>query len=1024
MKEIQILNNGDPLYDIRRKINENFELVQQEVEEGSTDPLAKFGVNGGNETDGVADLLNVTDGTLSFKVGGEYPNLVMTSGDGVTTEIENINDLYLQNLTDGQYTIVVDGSNSNITDAEFYSQLLEPENPNAGDVWFNGESAYEKKNSQPTLEELASTGLTLNTLTKLDNYYLAISSNNTLYTSEDDGVTWTVRTIAPSGNAAYIGCVAFKNAFFLLTSDRQLYRINKAWQLERITSIYNGDSVVPNKLLVQNDILFAFAGGKSIYYTTTNENYWTATGIPEATIPRDIVFVDGKYYLFDNSGKIFTSTNLTDWTATQHTIQTPSCAKLYGDNILIGCVNGYLLVFNLQSDTIRQITPLKQDASITDIDILADGGVLIVGHKGICAVSYDLQNFTQLLQRDNLITATEGNFIVGSSGIHCKLVLQSTWVPYTYIPVGEVTISGGEVTYFTTYPYNSNGLHQASSSSFGLLRTAATVDEMNCSCTDAVLTPSNLYDLNNYRRVNTEYNVDDKVGCPYHHNLQLKCTQAGTTSGEALNTKDTLKAGDIIEDGTVTWVVEQLGSASNALTTTQITNCITEIPQDIKLELNDGVLTLKAGSVVIVPYGTEDLTSQYPKGATFINDNFKVYDTQFEDGKFFVWAEVQNDLSNSGSTTVVEERFVFINVSENGVTSLARSESGTSNTSTNSYTVYYNTATNKVASVASGTTLNYSLCKSLPVAKVYSNTSIIYSSIDQVFNGFGYIGSTVFVTKGVKVLIPNGRNEDGTLNNIEFATTRVLVDKDPDITSRPTKIFLHLDKIESWGADTQNVMYYKTRPAVAPVKYCTAYIEDENKWIRSTETTEWAYEIICADVGDYQLNNGNIVAFYPKLPFRAVDYSELTSIVPTGTVISFAANSNPNGYILCNGSAVSRTTYANLFSVIGTTYGTGDGSTTFNLPNYTGYRFVTNTTVSVKGTGMGLGLTNGSQYTGLTNSSGTLRSVDTAYGKNVGTKYPGSTNMDTQVLGITTDASKSGITGTVSTTTIKWYIKY
>ena len=57
--------------------------------------------------------------------------------------------------------------------------------------------------------------------------------------------------------------------------------------------------------------------------------------------------------------------------------------------------------------------------------------------------------------------------------------------------------------------------------------------------------------------------------------------------------------------------------------------------------------------------------------------------------------------------------------------------------------------------------------------------------------------------------------------------------------------------------------------------------------------------------------------------------------VPTGTVISFAANSNPAGYILCNGSAISRTTYASLFSVIGTTYGTGDGSTTFNLPNLT-----------------------------------------------------------------------------------------
>ena len=63
--------------------------------------------------------------------------------------------------------------------------------------------------------------------------------------------------------------------------------------------------------------------------------------------------------------------------------------------------------------------------------------------------------------------------------------------------------------------------------------------------------------------------------------------------------------------------------------------------------------------------------------------------------------------------------------------------------------------------------------------------------------------------------------------------------------------------------------------------------------------------------------------------------------VPTGTVIAFAANSEPPGsYLLCNGAAVSRTTYAKLFSVISTTYGAGDGSTTFNLPELTDGRFI------------------------------------------------------------------------------------
>lgn len=52
----------------------------------------------------------------------------------------------------------------------------------------------------------------------------------------------------------------------------------------------------------------------------------------------------------------------------------------------------------------------------------------------------------------------------------------------------------------------------------------------------------------------------------------------------------------------------------------------------------------------------------------------------------------------------------------------------------------------------------------------------------------------------------------------------------------------------------------------------------------------------------------------------------------TGEVKMWPSNTIPNGFLLCDGSAISRTTYATLFAVVGTTYGVGDGSTTFNLP--------------------------------------------------------------------------------------------
>jgi microcystin-dependent protein len=57
---------------------------------------------------------------------------------------------------------------------------------------------------------------------------------------------------------------------------------------------------------------------------------------------------------------------------------------------------------------------------------------------------------------------------------------------------------------------------------------------------------------------------------------------------------------------------------------------------------------------------------------------------------------------------------------------------------------------------------------------------------------------------------------------------------------------------------------------------------------------------------------------------------------PTGSVTSYAGSSAPDGFLLCQGQAVSRTTYSDLFDIIGTTYGVGDGSTTFNIPDLKG----------------------------------------------------------------------------------------
>lgn len=73
---------------------------------------------------------------------------------------------------------------------------------------------------------------------------------------------------------------------------------------------------------------------------------------------------------------------------------------------------------------------------------------------------------------------------------------------------------------------------------------------------------------------------------------------------------------------------------------------------------------------------------------------------------------------------------------------------------------------------------------------------------------------------------------------------------------------------------------------------------------------------------------------------KLVDWDNIVNppnnTLPTGAVLDFAGNAAPTGFLLCDGAAVSRVTYAPLFGVIGGIYGVGDGTNTFNLPDFRG----------------------------------------------------------------------------------------
>ena len=87
--------------------------------------------------------------------------------------------------------------------------------------------------------------------------------------------------------------------------------------------------------------------------------------------------------------------------------------------------------------------------------------------------------------------------------------------------------------------------------------------------------------------------------------------------------------------------------------------------------------------------------------------------------------------------------------------------------------------------------------------------------------------------------------------------------------------------------------------------------------------------ITIADTDGVVVNDGGTMKSVP-----ASDFKEY--IMPTGALMPYAGTSAPTGFLLCYGQAISRSTYADLFSAISTTYGTGDGSSTFNLPDLRG----------------------------------------------------------------------------------------
>lgn len=241
------------------------------------------------------------------------------------------------------------------------------------------------------------------------------------------------------------------------------------------------------------------------------------------------------------------------------------------------------------------------------------------------------------------------------------------------------------------------------------------------------------------------------------------------------------------------------------------TNRILEIPQDIKLEIVDGVLILRAGSKVCVPVGFEE-DEQTPK---------------------FSFITTTRDLSYTEPNQISATFPVYAYYKNGEIRSISRRGNNNSGVTVPSDTyngAFYNTTTNNVEQYVNDSLPDIS---SFPLGLVTSvaKEGNNISAIDQIFNGFGYIGSTTFILPGVKwqrcaQSVNYGKNADGTNASVIRSTSSVLLVNHPNtvtsthyicvsdgggaarFTSRGSKIVYYDESKNAWYNDYSETYVY------------------------------------------------------------------------------------------------------------------------------------------------------------------------------------------------------------------------
>lgn len=321
------------------------------------------------------------------------------------------------------------------------------------------------------------------------------------------------------------------------------------------------------------------------------------------------------------------------------------------------------------------------------------------------------------------------------------------------------------------------------------------------------------------------------------------------------------------------WAEQAKTATAGTLNESILTNCLTEIPQDIKLELSNGTLTLKAGSKVYVPNGV---------------------------GKFDV-VTIQKDVGGKRTSTGQE----FLLSDKNGTIAFWRKlYSGDSKPVDSGSYVWYDTANNVIKATTDGGASWLSEKFSLPLG-IYTANGTGVTSIDQVFNGFGYIGNNTFILPGVKCKRTNGFNTDGSLNSIDTTITKVT--------------------IPSFDTEVDRSLYFimGNNSAISNFVSGNIYVYDKSINNFITRNTKEVRNI-CFAYSVTKDSTGRITSLTPNTAFHATDYNEFAREVGRSAKVdednTFTGVNKFNKEIIASRVAYTKSNYVNGFSDILLTY--------------------------------------------------------------------------------------------------------